>query len=123
MFLAKYDNLALYDIDMGKISIIDHEQLPFDKNSGWALIGNPEEPDSSLLDHEYFSFMMTYCIEFNQLIRENNSCGNFYQINQMKMNKIVKQQRYMITRSKRRRGLLPKNHPSILFREIVRNFQ
>ena len=42
------------DIDMQKIFIIDHEQLQFDKNAGCTLIGNPEEPGSSLLDNEYF---------------------------------------------------------------------
>ena len=35
MFLAKYFSLALYDEDLEKIFIIDHEQLQFDKNYGW----------------------------------------------------------------------------------------
>ena len=50
---GKYGILALYDIDLEAI-IIDHEQLQFDKNSGWILIGNPENPDGYLLYHEYF---------------------------------------------------------------------
>ena len=54
MFLAKYCNLALCDIGLGKIFIICHEKLQFDKNAGWKLIGNPEEPGVSLLDHDYF---------------------------------------------------------------------
>ena len=39
-------------------------------------------------------------------------------MNPMKMNLRVKQQRYMMTRSKIRRGVVRKNQPSILFREI-----
>ena len=38
----------------GKIFIIDHGKIQSDKNSGWKLIGDPEEPDRYLLDHEYF---------------------------------------------------------------------
>ena len=34
MFFAKYVRLALYDEDLDKIFIIDHEQLQFDRNSG-----------------------------------------------------------------------------------------
>ena len=54
MFLAKYGSLALYDEDLEKIFIIDHEQLEFDKTDGWALIGIPEKEDGSVYDHEYF---------------------------------------------------------------------
>ena len=54
MFLAKYGSLALYDVDLGKIFIIDHEQLQFDKTDGWTLIGLPEKEDGTLSDHEYF---------------------------------------------------------------------
>ena len=43
MFLEKYGSIALYDEDMGKIFIIDHEQLQFDKTDGWNLIGIPEK--------------------------------------------------------------------------------
>ena len=53
-FLANCGSLALYDKDKEKRFIIDHEQLQFDKNDGWKLISNPEEPDDSLLYHEYF---------------------------------------------------------------------
>ena len=35
--------------------IIDHEQLQFDINDGWTLIGIPDKPDGTLSDHEYFS--------------------------------------------------------------------
>ena len=38
MFLAKYGSLALYDVDLEKRFIIDHEQLQFDKTDGWTLI-------------------------------------------------------------------------------------
>ena len=42
---------------------------------------------------------------------------------QMEINLRVKQQRYVMTIYKRIRVLLPKNHPSIMFRERRRNFQ
>ena len=61
--------LALYDEDLKKRFIIDHEQLQFDKNDGWTLIGIPEKEEGTLSDHEYFLFMMIYLIEFNQLIK------------------------------------------------------
>ena len=41
-FLAKYGSLDLYDEDMRKKFIIDHEQLDFDKTDGWTLIGIPD---------------------------------------------------------------------------------
>ena len=53
MFLAKYVSLALYDEDLEKRFIIDHEQLEFDKTDVWNLIGIPEKEDGSLSDHEY----------------------------------------------------------------------
>ena len=43
--------LALYDEDLNKIFIIDHEQLQFDKNDGWTLIGIPEKPDGTFSNH------------------------------------------------------------------------
>ena len=42
--------------------MIDHEQLEFDKNDGWALIVIPEKEDGYLSDNEFFSFMMIYLI-------------------------------------------------------------
>ena len=54
MFIEKYGSLDLYDEDTGKIFIIDHEQLKFDKTDGLTLIGIPEKGDGSLSDHEYF---------------------------------------------------------------------
>ena len=53
-FLAKYVSLALYDEYMEKRFIIDHEQLEYDKNVVWNLIGITEKPDGTLSDHEYF---------------------------------------------------------------------
>ena len=53
MFLAKYGSLALYDEDLEKIFIIDHEILEFIKTYGWTLIGIPEKEDGSLSDREY----------------------------------------------------------------------
>ena len=64
-----------------------------------------------------FELMMIYFIEFNQLIKIEISCGSLYQMNQMKMNLRVKQQRYTMTRSKTIRVALTKNQPIILFIE------
>ena len=60
-----------------------------------------------------FEFIMIYLVEFNQLIKIEILRGSLYQMNQMKMNLIVKQQIYTRTR----REVFPKNQPSILFRE------
>ena len=46
--------MALYDVDLEKIFITDHEQLQFDKTDGQTLIGIPEKEDGTLSDHEYF---------------------------------------------------------------------
>ena len=54
MFLAKYGSLAVYDEDLEKLFIIDHEQLKFDKTDGWTFIGIPDKEDGSLSDHVYF---------------------------------------------------------------------
>ena len=43
MFIEKYGSLALYDEDMEKRVIIDHNQLQFDKTNGWSLIGIPKK--------------------------------------------------------------------------------
>ena len=54
MFLANYGIMALYDEDTKKIFIIDHEQLKFDKNDEWTLIGIPEKHDGTLSGREHF---------------------------------------------------------------------
>ena len=54
MFLEKYGSLDLYDEDLKKIFIIDHEQLNFDNTDGWNFIGIPEKEDGTFSDHEYF---------------------------------------------------------------------
>ena len=54
MFLSKYGTLSLYDEYQKKISTNDHEQLEFNKNYGWNLIGTPEKSDGNFSDHEYF---------------------------------------------------------------------
>ena len=53
-FLAKYGSMDLYDEDLKKIFIIDHEQLQFNKTDGWTLIWIPEKEYGTLSDHEYF---------------------------------------------------------------------
>ena len=54
MFLANDCSLALYDEDLEKWFIIDHEQIQFNKNDGWDLIGIPEKEDGNFSDHDYF---------------------------------------------------------------------
>ena len=54
IFLAKYGGLSLYDIDTEKGFPIDHKEIYFLKGDGYALIGNPDHPDGSSTDHEYF---------------------------------------------------------------------
>ena len=53
-FLAKYGGLSLYDIDTEKRYSIDDKEMHFVKGEGYALIGNPDFPDGSSTDHEYF---------------------------------------------------------------------
>ena len=51
-FLEKYGDLALYDEDLNKIYIIDHEYNHYVKIESISLIGIPDEPST---DHEYFA--------------------------------------------------------------------
>ena len=53
-FLANYVGLSLYDIDTEKRYSIDDKEIHFLKGDGYALIGNPDFPDESSTDHEYF---------------------------------------------------------------------
>ena len=53
-FLAKYVGLSLYDIDTEKRYSINDNEIHFVKRYGYALIGNPDFPDGSSTDHEYF---------------------------------------------------------------------
>ena len=53
-FLAKYVGLSLYDIDLEKRYSIDDKEINFVKGDGYALIGNPDHPDGSSTDNEYF---------------------------------------------------------------------
>ena len=54
MFLTKYGSLALYDDDLKKVFIIEHEILQFNKNDGWNLILILEKENGTFSDHEYF---------------------------------------------------------------------
>ena len=53
-FLAKYGRLSLYDIDTENIYSFDDKEIHSVKGDGYALIGNPDFPDDSSTDHEYF---------------------------------------------------------------------
>ena len=52
--LAKYGGLSLYDIGMDKRYSIYDKYIHFVKGDGYALISNPEHPDRTSIDHEYF---------------------------------------------------------------------
>ena len=91
MFLAKYSSLDLYDEYLEKIFIIDHEQLKFDKNAGWDLIGIPEKDDGTLSGGEYV------CIHDDLLDRNQSTCQD--------KNIIWK---FLSNKPKIRRGVLPK---------------
>ena len=56
-FLANYGGLSLCDIDTDKRYYIDDKELHFVKGDGYALIGNPDFPDGSSTDHEYFCIL------------------------------------------------------------------
>ena len=53
-FLDKYGGLSIYDIDTEKIYSIGDKEIHFVKGYGYALIGNPDHPDGTSTDHEYF---------------------------------------------------------------------
>ena len=56
MFIAKYVSLNIYDEDVEKRFVIDHEELKFDKNYGWNLFGIYDQPNGLMFDHDYFCF-------------------------------------------------------------------
>ena len=70
MFMEKYDSLALYDEGLKKRLIIEKEELQFDKNDGWTLIVIIDEPNGLMSNHDNFSFIRIYFIEFNKLVRK-----------------------------------------------------
>ena len=53
-FLCKYVGLSIYDIDMEKRYSIDDKEIKFVKGDGYALIGNPDNPDGTSTDYEYY---------------------------------------------------------------------
>ena len=53
-FLANYGGLSLYDINTEKRYYIDDKEIRFVKGDWYTLIGNPDHPDGSSTDHEYF---------------------------------------------------------------------
>ena len=56
-FLAKYGVLSIYDIDMEKSYSIDDKEIHFIKGYIYALIANPDHPDVTSTDHEYFCIL------------------------------------------------------------------
>ena len=64
--------MALYDEYLKKKIIIDHEELQFNKNNGWTLIGIHEEPCGLMADHEYFSITKDLFDRIQSTLQENN---------------------------------------------------
>ena len=56
-FLGKYVGFSIYDINFEKRYSIDDEDIHFLKLDGYALIGNPDHPDGTSTDHEYFCIL------------------------------------------------------------------
>ena len=52
--MAKYGELSLYDTDTEKIYSIDDKEIHLVKGDGYALIGNPDHPDGTSTNHEFF---------------------------------------------------------------------
>ena len=52
--MAKYDGIYLYDIYIDSRYNIDDEDIRFVKKYGYYLIDNPDNPDVTSTDHEYF---------------------------------------------------------------------
>ena len=92
-FLAKYGSLTQHDEDTEERKIIDHEILEFNKTDGWHLIRIPDKEYGTLSDHEYFCIHADLFDRIQSTHQYNFFCGGLYQINQMKMNLRVKQQR------------------------------
>ena len=116
VFLTKYVSLALYDENMEKIFIIDQEQLDFDKNIGWNLIGILVKPDGNFSDHEYFCIHYDIFDMIQSTHKDRNIMWKFLSNEPNENNLRVKQQRNTMTRSKIRRVLLPKHSSIILSR-------
>ena len=116
-FLQNYGCLDLYDEDLEKRFIIDHEKLEFDKNSVWNLIGIPEKPDGTFSDHEYFCIYDDLFDRTRSTHQDINIMRKFISKEPNEIILKVTQQRYTMTKSKIIRGVLPKNQPRILFRE------
>ena len=123
MFLANYGSLDLYDEDMEKIFIIDHEQLQYDKNAGWTLIGITEKTDGSLLDHKYFCIHDDLFDIIQSTHQDNNIMLKFISNEQSENEPQCEVTEIVMTRSKIRRGLLTRNQPIIIFIERGRKFQ
>ena len=52
--MEKYGGISLHDINFEKRYSIDDENIQFVKGDGYALIGNPYNPDGTSTDHEYY---------------------------------------------------------------------
>ena len=57
MLLGKYGGLSLYDIGFKKVYSIDVEQVHFVKKGGYYCTSNPNNPDGTSADHDFFSIL------------------------------------------------------------------
>ena len=54
LLLAKYGGLSLYDISFGNIYSFCDKDIQFVNRYVYSLIGNPDHPDGTSTNHEYF---------------------------------------------------------------------
>ena len=52
--MEKYGGISLYNFDIENRYKVDDEEICFSKKYGSALIGDPDHPDGTLTDNEYF---------------------------------------------------------------------
>ena len=81
------------------------------------LIGIPEKPDGTLSYHDYFCIHDDLFDRIQSTYKDRTILWKFISNEPNEINLKVKQQRYTMTKSKIRRGVLPKNQPRILFTE------
>ena len=117
MFLSKYFSLVLYGEYVKKIFIIDHEELQFDKNVGWTLLGINNEPNGLMSDHDYFFINEDLFNTVQSTHQKNNILLKIISNEPKKKNLSVMQHISVMKISARRRGLLAIIHSIIIFRE------
>ena len=109
-FLAKYGELSLYDTDTEKIYSIDDKEIHLVKGYGYALIGNPDHPDGTSTDHEYF------CIHddlFDRILETDQNSDIIFKVicKELSFSSISDNSTYAISRMRSRpERVLPRHH-------------